>query len=297
MYRLKKQNPVGQEFPFQLCIDEYKSGESVELHVHEFTEMVYIAGGQGIYQYKEQKTRIRQGSLLIIQPGMKHAFQVARGSYLKLYRITIDQSLFSDDWTVLDHALTDIDPFFIDPTLVRRNDFTSSFVLDSGQQFELLVLLNRIYKEYNQRMWGQHCLIRLQLMELFLYLGRWSAHEHHEPSETTIESNEDLFDTIRSYVKTNYMQPISLKQMCDYCGMSRSTFTKYFKEAAGMSFIDYRNTIRIQVAKKLLITTSLTITMIAQKVGFSDISNFNRTFKHFEHLTPLIYRKSQVDSE
>lgn len=284
----EKQFAYSQDFPFQISIDELKAGEIAGLHEHEFTEMIYVAGGAGVHQYNREKAEIKRGNVLIIQPGMMHAYRVARGSYLKLYRIMFHQRLLDGEWATLNHASAYIDPYFIDPSMVSNKTFQSCLSLTSGQQFELVLLLDRIYSEYSKKSWGYHCMIRMQLMEMFLYLGRWSASGHHEVEK------HDEYEEICNYVKQHYMKQISLKQMCSYSGMSQSAFTMNFKKAAGVSFIDYRNKVRIEAAKDLLATTDLTVTMVAQKVGFRDISNFNRTFKRFEGCTPHAFRKSRI---
>jgi AraC-like DNA-binding protein len=276
------------KFPFRMSIDEFHRGEITGLHDHTFTEMIYVAGGAGMHQYNHQTTEIRRGDVLIIQPGMTHAYSVARGSYLKLYRIMFHQRLLDGEWATLNHASAYIDPFFIDPSMIRNKSFHSSLSLSSSRQFELVLLLDRIYSEYTKKSWGYHCMIRMQLMEVFLYLARWSATERSQSVE-----KKDQFEEICSYVKQHYMQDISLKQMCSFSGISRSAFTMNFKRATGVSFLDYRNKLRIDAAKDLLATTDLTITMVAQKVGFRDISNFNRTFKRFEACTPNVFRKNQ----
>jgi AraC-like DNA-binding protein len=250
--------------------------------------MIYVAGGAGMHQYNRRTTEIRRGDVLIIQPGMMHAYSVAKGSYLKLYRIMFHQRLLDGEWATLNHASAYIDPFFIDPSMIGNKSFHSSLSLSSSRQFELVLLLDRIYSEYTRKSWGYHCMIRMQLMEVFLYLARWAAEERPQSVE-----KKDQYEEICSYVKQHYMQEISLKQMCSFSGLSQSAFTMNFKKATGVSFLDYRNKVRIDAAKDLLTTTDLTVTMVAQKVGFRDISNFNRTFKRFEACTPNVFRKNQ----
>lgn len=285
-----------QEFPFHISIDEFHMGEIAGLHEHEFTEMIYVAGGVGVHQCNGKKTVIKRGNVIVIQPGMMHAYSVAKGSYLKLYRIMFHQRLLAGEWSTLNHASAYIDPYFIDPSVVKNRTFLSCISLTSTQQFELVLLLDRIYSEYTKKSWGYHCMIRMQLMEMFLYLGRWSVSVNRRDENQT-EEKQDLYEDICTYVKQHYMQQISLKQMCNYSGMSQSAFTMNFKKATGLSFIDYRNKVRIDAAKDLLVTTDLTVIMVAQKVGFSDVSNFNRVFKRFEGRTPLVYRKSQTVSQ
>ena len=57
-----------------------------------------------------------------------------------------------------------------------------------------------------------------------------------------------------------------------------------------MSFYDYLNKERIQVAEKLLLNPELSITEVAFRSGFSSISTFNRVFKNSKNCSPTEFR-------
>jgi len=67
---------------------------------------------------------------------------------------------------------------------------------------------------------------------------------------------------------------------------------KFFKETMGMSFIQYLNDYRLEVAAKLLTTTSDDIIDISVNTGFENLSYFNRCFKKKYGTTPGRYRKT-----
>ncbi|MDF2662966.1 MAG: AraC family transcriptional regulator, partial [Paenibacillus sp.] len=64
-----------------------------------------------------------------------------------------------------------------------------------------------------------------------------------------------------------------------------------FKQYNGKTFIEYRNEIRIRIAKELLAGTDGKILHIAQEVGFDDLSFFNKLFKQLEGISPGKYRQ------
>ena len=61
-------------------------------------------------------------------------------------------------------------------------------------------------------------------------------------------------------------------------------------KAALMELLIYISDVRIREAKKLLVTSKLNITQIAQAVGFDGSSQFSRTFKKIAGTSPLKYR-------
>jgi AraC-like DNA-binding protein len=92
------------------------------------------------------------------------------------------------------------------------------------------------------------------------------------------------------YVETNYQSAISLDQMASLANMSKYHFVRIFSQEAGMSPVRYLKFIRIQRAKELLKRADLSVLTAALRVGFRDVSNFNKNFKKIEGCTPSQYR-------
>lgn len=91
-------------------------------------------------------------------------------------------------------------------------------------------------------------------------------------------------------IEANYREGYSLDQMAELANMSKYHFVRLFNREVGMSPVRYLKFVRIQRAKELLKRTDLSIFSAALRVGFGDVSNFNKNFKSFEGCTPLQYR-------
>lgn len=72
---------------------------------------------------------------------------------------------------------------------------------------------------------------------------------------------------------------------------SPSTLSTLFKNNMGSTFKEYLQRFRIEKAKRLLFSTNMKITTIAQDVGYSDIKFFSKIFKDYEGMTPTEYRR------
>lgn len=92
------------------------------------------------------------------------------------------------------------------------------------------------------------------------------------------------------HIESNYQKAISLDQMASQAGMSKYHFVRLFRREAGMSPVRYLKFIRIQRAKELLKRADLSVLSAAHRVGFQDVSNFNKNFKNIEGCTPSQYR-------
>ncbi|MBR7132312.1 MAG: helix-turn-helix transcriptional regulator [Clostridia bacterium] len=94
---------------------------------------------------------------------------------------------------------------------------------------------------------------------------------------------------ISNYINTHYTEKITLDNLCFIFGTNKTTLCKNFKEAYGTTVFNYINTLRIKEAKKLMREGELSLTEISQKVGYSSIHYFSKTFKSYERQSPKDY--------
>lgn len=67
--------------------------------------------------------------------------------------------------------------------------------------------------------------------------------------------------------------------------------SQLFKNEIGVNFLTYFTNIRMERAKKLLLTTSLSVAEVAQRSGYGDYRVFTKVFKKNEGITPSQYRR------
>ncbi|MBN2627215.1 MAG: helix-turn-helix domain-containing protein [Spirochaetales bacterium] len=89
-------------------------------------------------------------------------------------------------------------------------------------------------------------------------------------------------------------QYISAKDMAEKVNMSRSYFSTCFKQLVGTSFNEYFREVRLEQAKKRLIHSDDTVSMIAWESGFSDESYFSTVFKNYTGMPPTEFRKKNI---
>lgn len=93
------------------------------------------------------------------------------------------------------------------------------------------------------------------------------------------------------YLTTNYKSKISVSTLCEIAHLSPSRFFTLFKRETGMSPIEYKNSVCIRNAEKLLISTDDSIEEISDELGFASAAYFRRLFKSYRGKTPTEYRR------
>ncbi len=87
--------------------------------------------------------------------------------------------------------------------------------------------------------------------------------------------------------------PVNIEDLARELGMISRTLQRKL-DACGVSFIELRNNVRLQLAKQMLAETWLPVTSIAFNLGYSEASAFSRAFKNMVGQSPLSYRKRNV---
>ena len=94
------------------------------------------------------------------------------------------------------------------------------------------------------------------------------------------------------YINTAYSEEISLDELCRVVNMSKSHFCRSFKSYMGMTVMEYVFTTRMAAAKRLLTTSSLSVSRISEQCGFSSLSYFCQKFKEQTGCTANAYKRA-----
>ena len=96
---------------------------------------------------------------------------------------------------------------------------------------------------------------------------------------------------VLEFIEKNYTNPITLQELSSSVSMSPKYFCRFFSEMTHQTPMDYLNRQRIEEACYQLATTDDSITEIAYRNGFNDLSYFIRTFKKYKGITPGKYKR------
>lgn len=161
-------------------------------------------------------------------------------------------------------------------------------LVDMHGKPRLLECLDEIIRQVMNNDFQAEVNVSRLIMEILSELLLSDAHKNEEPElKLWNESIRSALD----YVDNNYDKDISLKDMASAACCSEFHFSRVFKRVTGYSPYEYLLKYRINKAKSHLKDSNFTVEEIAGLVGFSSISNFIRTFKALEEITPLKYRK------
>jgi transcriptional regulator GlxA family with amidase domain len=94
------------------------------------------------------------------------------------------------------------------------------------------------------------------------------------------------------YLEQNFREQVQLADLAKYCELSATHLHRLFQRLLRMSPSEYLLALRLQEARRLLTSTELSLSAIAQNTGFFDQSHFTKRFRKMTGLTPTQFRKT-----
>ena len=110
-------------------------------------------------------------------------------------------------------------------------------------------------------------------------------------SSAVARPHNETVEQICAYLAANYRQKFSLTEVAAQFYLSPYYLSRLFRRVTGQSIVDYINNRRIEAAQKLLETTELSISAVAEQTGFASAAHFRRVFREVMGTGPLQYRK------
>ena len=81
------------------------------------------------------------------------------------------------------------------------------------------------------------------------------------------------------WIRQNFTQTLSVAHLAALAGMSAATFHRHFKAATGMTPVQYQKSLRLQEARRLLLSEGRDVARIGFAIGYDSPSQFSREYR------------------
>lgn len=203
------------------------------------------------------------------------------------------------------------DCFYFNPFLQRTDDFCSVFfpsMENARRMDELLNFFSNQITLQDSNYWA--CRSRSCLIELLSLAGTCMEQKQKlmfSPNNTCCGSSSDLPDNcypitqkeadndvilrIIDFLESNLHQKITIADLTKRFQTNRTDLSRLFLNYTGKTIMQYVNYARIELAAALLRDTTIPISEVTERTGFSDYAYFSKTFRKQKGLSPRNYRK------
>lgn len=249
-------------------------------HSHRAYEIIFLLEGDLSYFVDERTYKLVPGSIVFINSHSMHQNVSFDDSKYKAIMVR-----FSKDFVINHIAEADNSHFFY--SFYHK---TRALQLTEQQGEELKTHLLEMSDEFEagrpeSRYYCATCLIQLLIKAKRIILQDAAGSQVGYPSYMHMKISR-----VAGYINSNYMKNISLSDLSENFGISECYLSRNFRKVTGFYFSEYLNTTRINMAKKLLDETNLTITRISEETGYNTITHFGRMFKNLTGVSPKKYR-------
>lgn len=252
---------------------------------HPEFEIHLVRYGCGYFVVGDRIDTFAAGQLVLIGPNLPHHWisDLQPGEAIRDRDVVFQ---FHHQWVQQCQAvlpeLMDIEPLL--KKSARGVEFSGNTSRRGAEELELIGLATG-----SRRL--QH------IFALFSILVAAPNDEYHPLTESTFspihdDHAADLIDRVLSYIMDNLVRDVRLSVAAEHVAMSESAFSRYFKRVTGHTFSDTVAQLRLAHVCKLLCDTDLPVSSIARRVGYSNISNFNRRFRAKNGCTPSEFRRN-----
>ena len=115
-------------------------------------------------------------------------------------------------------------------------------------------------------------------------------------SAQTEQTEERPIQSITRYLQQHLSEELSLSVLAEEFHLNPQYISQLFKSEIGVNFLAYLTGIRMEKAKKLLLTTPLSVAEVSEQSGYADYRVFTKVFKKAEGVTPSQYRRDFLET-
>lgn len=249
---------VAGSISLQFCerFDESSKIWNLKEHAHPFLELIYFIEGKARVASDGNTLDVTLYDLLAYPPGVAHQETIDLGSRQEIVCL----------WLDLGTAATITFPF-------KLSD-------DEGELGWLCLCLYRNHVRQGEASLEleQHLLKSL----LLVIMQKLSMNAH---------SGSLALDRCRTYIDEHYAEAFDVGMLAQLVYVSPSYLSRLFRKHLGTTPLQYRNSVRVDKAKHLLLVKSASVEEIADFLGFEDSRYFSQLFKSATSLTPSEFRK------
>ena len=248
----------------------------------ENNTVLYCTDGEIHMMMDEFVYHLETGDALLIPYGAE--YEPLEGGACRSYFITFDAEILPDETKISTYISAIPHPWLTEGYAYNCvGDCTAAVKVDrfyKNAPYRMKSIFEEASKlKPNQSFIDYLCLNNL-VRDLLICMG--NANQRN--------SNKKFSEILR-YIDSHYSEPLSLSDLARQVSLSPSHIAHLFRMELGCTSSEYVNKIRISAAKTLLTETDMTVSEIADRIGYSDVYYFSKIFKRITGTAPSKYRK------
>jgi len=270
------------KFSFKIQFsEEYKS---TVLHWHNFAQLWHVEEGTLMHRVGDVVYTQPPGTFIFIPPYTSHSIDSTKSEIAPRY----GQISFTDNF------LTDngFDFFSHHPKFshFKGRKIPGFIELEGKMKSVAYDIISELYHEFSRDRNRSFKKISVLLSELFDCITSGIESSGLRGFKYISERANAIMDAV-NYIASNYSKKITLDMLCGITHMSRSFLTENFRDVTGRTAFEILLAARVCNALHSILYSDLTLTEIAENVGFVTKSRLSHEFSKRYGFPPMEYRR------
>lgn len=257
-----------------------------KLHQHPQLQLTVILEGKGQFLSGDYVGRFQAGDLFFLGENVPHVFRSDPEYFEEKEELSTAGNTIFFDFAALGTALGELEDL---QALRKFKDFSGLCFQVLGETKSRIL---EIFEVFSESLGLARFQLAIQLLSILDQAGD-SLVPLNRPTLIRGLSERDgkRMDQVMQFLLENRFRQVSLEEASEKANLSKEAFCRFFKLRTRKTFTQYLLLLRINEAQKLLQETDLPVSEIAFKVGFENLSYFNRSFKSILGMPPKAFRK------
>ncbi len=273
---------------FPLDVRQYvTSGEGDRMHWHDHLEIVLVLEGRGTFLFGRREMPAEPGDVFFIDNSQPHVALADPGTSLRMLLVLFRPELIAAP------GCRQLDLGYLAP--FRVDEVVASARVPGGSRLAgtLARELRELERIAARSQSAERYLLDAALRQI-LALAIAERAADGDDDALTVANTGDRREQIRpvlEYVDGHAREHITLEDAANVVHVSPSRIRHVFKDVTGISFKEYVTHVRVAEAKRLLLSTDMSVAQVASAVSYSNLHQFYKVFYRLCAMSPAEYRR------
>lgn len=255
------------------------SEKTLDMHIHDCYEVYISLSGSKHFFIDDRSYDVKKGDVFVINQYESHY-------------------LVHDNTEVNDRIVISIDPHFLESLSSANTDLCQCFnkkdVMNhhrmTTDQFQLNYINSLIYKITMTDGFGSDLIENSAFVELMILINKLFLEYNNESNVYLRYPNNELVGNILEYINKNISETVTIEAIAKELFISSSYACRVFKSETGTTINKYITARKISLAKSIL-ANGCSVKEACERSGFNDYANFIKVFSKVVGMSPKKYGK------
>lgn len=276
--------PYHEKFSF-IC--HFVHGQKTLLHVQDYLELAYVVKGELHQRIIDKDIIFKEGELCLIDRNCAHQDYLLDNSSVVLF-LCLRNDVLPEimDENVTTHKIIT----FLQTALMEQKELQQYVhfrpIGNVGEEMEHCLSL--LAKELHQDKAGAPFIIKGLLMRIFRLLS--TKYEFQLSRQQKRDMNWAVFEDVCHYIEKNY-KTVTIQELSKVFHFQEDYFNRLIKKRLGKTYCQFLQEVRLFKAEQLLVQSDMTVSEIAEEIGYRNKGYFYKLFAEKFGMTPAEYRR------